>query len=162
MTKQVKLGPYTLILNRETLEIFKKYRQLKKRDKEAGGILMGQVRDQHIYINRASLPSSFDKATRHSFQRNKKIAQLLINYEFWNSGKTITYLGEWHTHPEPKPAPSPTDIKMISSQLKENDLQYPYVIQCIIGVEQVYLKLLSPENQYEKNVNFNDTPNCND
>ena len=150
--KKVQLGPYTLVFNLETLKIFKKYRQLGKRDKEAGGILMGQVRDYHIYITRASLPSSFDKATRYSFKRNKKIAQLLIYYEFWNSGKTITYLGEWHTHPEPNPTPSFTDIKMIDSQLKENDLQYPFVIQCIFGTEKVYLKILSKNHHYEDEV----------
>lgn len=154
MTKHIKLGPYTLIFNKETLEIFKKYRQLKKRDKEAGGILMGQVRDQHIYVTRASLPSSFDKAARYSFERNKNIAQLIIFYEFWNSGKTITYLGEWHTHPEPLPTPSTKDIKMIASQLKENDLQYPFVIQCIIGTETVYLKLLTKVTKYEDQLIF--------
>lgn len=152
--KQVQLGPYTLFFNLETLEILKRYRQFRKRDKEAGGILMGQVQDLHIYITRASLPSPFDKASRYSFERNKKIAQLLIHYEFWNSGKTITYLGEWHTHPEPKPNPSPTDIKMIASQLKENDLQYTFVIQCIVGMEKVYLKLLTKKNQYEDHVVF--------
>lgn len=151
---QVQLGPYTLFFNLETLEILKRYRQLRKRDKEAGGILMGQVRDLHIYITRVSFPSPFDKASRFSFKRDRKIAQLLIHYEFWNSGKTITYLGEWHTHPEPKPNPSPTDIAMIASQLEENDLQYTFVIQCIVGTEKIYLKLLTKKTHFEDHAVF--------
>ena len=95
------------------IEIFQKYKQVKKKDNESGGILIGQIKDDNIYILKASTPNKFDKASRLFFECDKDSAQIIINYEFYNSEKKSIYFGEWHTHPENFPKPSFVDKEMI-------------------------------------------------
>ena len=147
--KEFEIGPYQVFLNIETQHIFNQHRQVKPKQLESGGILLGQVKDKRIYILRASTPSPFDKATRYSFRRNPKIAQVIINYELWNSGQLNTYLGEWHTHPEKSPSPSKTDDDMIKDQLIKNQLHYPFVLQYIQGTKDFFLRIITKLSTYE-------------
>lgn len=105
-----------LCLSTDVLNIMQGFKQLKRRSKESGGILLGQVVGNKFFITRITMPNKFDQQSRFSFHRDKDVAQILADYEYINSqGKTI-YLGEWHTHPELFPTPSSRDIKMIKEQ----------------------------------------------
>ena len=108
---KIKLGNYIIHIDDGVLSLLDSYKQTKKRDNESGGILLGQVRGKHVYVLRISIPGYPDKATKTSFTRDKKKAQLVIDHEFANSGGKTIYLGEWHTHPEQIPTPSGTDKK---------------------------------------------------
>ena len=84
-------------ISETVIEILAKHKQNHKKDNESGGILIGQIKDNDIYILKASIPNKFDKSSRYYFECNKDAAQIIINYEFYNSGKKSIYLGEWHT-----------------------------------------------------------------
>ncbi|HEX8547724.1 MAG TPA: Mov34/MPN/PAD-1 family protein, partial [Cytophagaceae bacterium] len=125
------------------IDILCRYKQDTHNASEAGGILLGIVTMENNYIiTKASLPNKFDKSTRRTFERDKDIAQIIINHEFSNShGKTI-YLGEWHTHPEPIPTPSAQDIKMIKEQFLNNRLNASNLFLVIIGTVSNYFAIL--------------------
>ena len=115
-----KIGKYNIYFTKDVLILISKFIQSKQKQHEAGGILLGQVKENNIYITRVSFPSNQDKSSRFSFSRNKDYAQAIIDFEFHNSNKRTIYLGEWHTHPEELPTPSTTDRKMIKDQFSKN------------------------------------------
>lgn len=135
----VKLSSYEIYFSDEVIQIFKSYIQNERKKPEAGGILFGQVLENKIYILKASIPTKFDKANRTSFERSREVAQILVNYEFYNSNRRIIYLGEWHTHPENNPSPSFQDRKMIKEQINLGKPNEEYLLLIIQGITHLYI-----------------------
>ena len=150
-----EIGKYKIYFTKDVLLLISKFKQLKQKQHEAGGILLGQVKENRIYITRISFPSNQDKSSRFSFSRNKNYAQVIIDYEFYNSNKKTIYLGEWHTHPEDIPWASKIDEKMIRDQFLKNRLNEPFILQYIEGRKGFYLALLDKENYFEIQVEEN-------
>jgi len=144
-----KVDKYRVEFSENVLSIFSKFKQKDSRSCEAGGIILGQVKEDLIYVSKATIPNLKDSATRFSFVRDREIAQQFVDYEFYNSFGTIIYLGEWHTHSEKCPKPSNTDIKMIEKQFKENKLNEDFILMCIIGVEETFLSLYNGKHFYK-------------
>jgi integrative and conjugative element protein (TIGR02256 family) len=140
---EVELKGKRIILSDPLLKILEHFKQIGKKDKEAGGILLGQITKKGVFILKASAPCSTDQASRTGFVRNKKKAQYIIDYEHVNSGGQTIYLGEWHTHPEPFPSPSPVDLRMIKDQYEKNRLNENFLILLIRGTEGIYLGIIS-------------------
>lgn len=142
-----------VIFDKGALNVFSHFKQTGNKH-EKGGILLGQcLENNKILVTKATTPTLFDKSHRYSFHRDKKSAQLFINYEFLNSlGKTI-YIGEWHTHPEDYPAPSSTDIKMIKNQFKKNLINENFLLMAIVGRKGFYIGYFNGKNliQLEQN-----------
>ncbi len=128
------------------INVIEKYKQITKKAKESGGILLGQIKGKEVYILEVSTPNKFDKASIYSFNCNKDAAQVIINYEFINSGKKTIYLGEWHTHPENYPKPSDIDKKMIIKQYFKNKLNEPFLILIIQGLKGLYIAIFDGKN----------------
>jgi integrative and conjugative element protein (TIGR02256 family) len=128
-----------VIITEAVMRIFEGFKQYNKKDNESGGVLLGQIIDDKIYILKASTPNKFDKASRFSFECNKDAAQVIIDYEFINSENKTIYLGEWHTHPEDYPNPSGIDIRMIKNQYFKNKLNEPFLILLIQGRKEIYI-----------------------
>ncbi|PKP11478.1 MAG: hypothetical protein CVU08_12195 [Bacteroidetes bacterium HGW-Bacteroidetes-3] len=147
-----RIGNYEIHFTEDVLLLMSKFKQTKHKQHEAGGILLGQVKENCIYITRISFPSNHDKSSRYSFWRNKNNAQAIIDYEFHNSNNRTIYLGEWHTHPEELPTPSNTDRRMIKDQFSKNMLNEPFLLQYIQGTKGYYLALLEPDNITEIHV----------
>jgi integrative and conjugative element protein (TIGR02256 family) len=138
----LKRDKYIIHISDEVLSILDKYKQHKKYQDESGGIILGIVHeDNNICISKISKPNTSDKASRYSFERDKKAAQIIVNSEFYESDGMIIYLGEWHTHPEPNPSPSSVDIKMIKQQYKHNKINEDFLILLIQGTESIYIGL---------------------
>ncbi|TDQ16643.1 integrative and conjugative element protein (TIGR02256 family) [Algoriphagus boseongensis] len=140
--KEFLIGQYNIVLSENLIELIYNYRQIEKGKPESGGILLGQKKDNIIYLLRASTPNNKDKFHRTGFTRNKEIAQSIINYEFYNSGKKTIYLGEWHSHPENFPTPSNQDMRMIKDQFEKNDLNEKFIFLIIVGIESLYIGIL--------------------
>jgi len=154
---EYKSNRFSLIISNDVLLIFQNYIQNTKSKNESGGILLGQVKDNNVYLMRASIPNSFDKSSRYSFERNKVIAQIIVDYEFANSlGKTI-YIGEWHSHPENYPTPSEQDERMIKNQLKLNKNIEPYLFLIIQGIKGIYVGVYDGKNLTEMNALYKDS-----
>jgi integrative and conjugative element protein (TIGR02256 family) len=87
------------------------YRQTKKRNKEAGGLLIGHhlLGEDHLVVDQITEPTRWDKRFRSFFFRSNKHNRLV--YKVWcDSDRTETLIGLWHTHPEPVPTPSGVDF----------------------------------------------------
>ncbi|GGH64742.1 Mov34/MPN/PAD-1 family protein [Phaeocystidibacter marisrubri] len=140
---EVELSKKRIVLSDRLLEILERYKQIGKKDNEAGGILLGQVSEDGIFILKASAPCSADQASRTGFVRSKKKAQYIIDYEHVSSGGQTIYLGEWHTHSEPYPCPSQVDLRMITDQYDKNRLNENFVILLIKGTKGIYIGLKS-------------------
>lgn len=119
-------------------EVLQGFRQTGFMSKEAGGILLGYRRGPHIEAVECSLPMPADVRRRHSFERKDCGHQALSDARWQDSGGTITYIGEWHTHPSKTPTPSPID-RFEWGKLRNFHTE-PLVF-LIVGTEQWYLEL---------------------
>ena len=114
------------------------YIQMKERDTEAGGVLLGkQIKNREEYIlSDISVPTIKDKRKRFSFVRDKRNAQFIIN-QVWRETKGITnYLGEWHSHPECNPTPSNIDRNLIRQIINDRSNVFSKVFLIIVGFDQ--------------------------
>ena len=85
------------------------FRQCSSRSPEAGGILIGYRRGDHLHIVDATVPGPNDTGTRVSFRREDLSHQRRASARWRDSNGYLDYIGEWHTHPELSPSPSGTD-----------------------------------------------------
>jgi len=99
-----------LVVDTEVLKVLEYYRQLNPNDKEAGGILIGSYRNRHIHVVKATTPGIRDTRSRYGFHRRSLKHQTIALSAWLGSSSTLTFIGEWHTHPEDYPAPSRIDI----------------------------------------------------
>ncbi|WP_299096995.1 Mov34/MPN/PAD-1 family protein [uncultured Winogradskyella sp.] len=139
---------YKIIIEDNVLNLFKNFKQTGRKH-ERGGILLGEVSSKEIRIKRASIPTVFDSSSRFSFNRNKKSAQIITDYEYNNSNGKIIYLGEWHTHPEKKPSPSSIDCKMISNQFRKNKINEWFLLMIIVGLDDMYVSFYDGKSNTE-------------
>lgn len=132
-----------LLLNFEdkVLEVFKDHIQHGHAANEAGGLLLGEVRGQHLNVTAATVPTAHDKRMRYFFERapvgHSSVAQTLWN----NSGGTVRYLGEWHTHPQDVPSPSGTDRSEWRRMASERRDRRPF-LAVIVGRNELYVELV--------------------
>lgn len=115
-----------------------RFRQTGILSKEAGGILLGYRRGPHIEVVESSAPLPRDTRRRHGFERQDPGHQALSDMRWEASGGTLTYLGEWHTHPAATPSPSPTDRH--EWEKLRNFYREPLVF-LIVGTERWYVEL---------------------
>lgn len=130
---------YKILISDSVINVLSSYRLEQKDNYEVGGILLGQVKGNEIYVLRLSTPNKFDNASKYGFVREKNLAQIIIDYEFINSDKKTIYLGEWHTHPEDCPHPSTIDKKMIKEQFQKNTINEPFLLLVIQGLKELYV-----------------------
>ncbi len=137
--ERYKLPGFELILQPNVLRIMESFIQDDNKKHESGGILLGQIKDGKIYVQKASTPCKFDRSGRYYFHRDKDAAQIIIDFEFANSGGSVIYLGEWHTHPEAVPTPSSQDRRMIKGQYNNGTLNVPFVLMIIQGTSDRFV-----------------------
>jgi len=142
-----KVLDYEIYISDSAVNIMRRFIQNDKKKSESGGILIGQIKGNNVYVQKVTIPNQFDKATRHTFTRNKEAAQIILDYEVFNSQNTFTYIGEWHTHPEVIPRPSDQDLRMIKEQYTLGKLNLPFVMLIIQGIKEVSVSIYM-DNQY--------------
>lgn len=99
-----------IYLQQQPLEVFSRYVQEGQYSKEAGGILLGHVRGQHLEIIEATEPTAWDKRFRFLFERMPHLHRQLAMKRWKESNGLVRYVGEWHTHPQNHPTPSSVDL----------------------------------------------------
>ncbi len=134
-----KSEKYKVEISENVIDIFKRFKQRKREDPEAGGIILGQVKNKYILVSKATTPCFNDISSRFSFIRDCSLAQLIVDYEFYNNNGHVIYLGEWHTHPENTPSPSSQDFKMLKNQYRKNTLNENYILMFIVGIKTIYM-----------------------
>lgn len=99
----------TLLFEPLVLKEMMKFQQVGSNDIEAGGILLGYRRGIHLQVTGLTTPQPGDARSRFSFKRRDERHQAIALERWRESGCTMDYLGEWHTHPEHAPTPSTID-----------------------------------------------------
>lgn len=118
------------------------YRQRKKSDIETGGVLMGELylKSNKIKITHV-LACKDNIASRYRIDLNIKCLQNQINKIWEESGGTVTYLGDWHTHPEINPSPSFMDYKTFVLNYYTSKFNHNCLLYLILGVKKnIWLK----------------------
>jgi integrative and conjugative element protein (TIGR02256 family) len=138
-------GP-CLVIADEVLATFKKYAQNSVLTPEGGGILLGYVREPHIELLDASVPTRWDKQLRSFFDRSAKGHQELADKRWAESEQLIRYVGEWHTHPEDHPTPSGVD-KRGWAKLAGNRTDQRPVLAIIVGRKSLHVELVNAEGK---------------
>ena len=101
---------------------------------EAGGVLLGCYRGSHIEVVSATRPGPGDIRKPLSFIRRCSSHKQEALKQWNESDKSITYIGEWHTHPQIKPYPSQTDFTNWHRCLPNCDS-----ISCIQGTAELWV-----------------------
>lgn len=128
-----------IILSENVVNRISHYKQNEPTAHEAGGILLGKVFDDTIYIDAISEPSSEDESGRNYFYRNVEKAQNIVEYAWRESNGERIYLGEWHTHPEKVPKPSIDDKKLIANMLEHSKMEIDFLIMVIAGTSDYFV-----------------------
>lgn len=140
------INGHNIEISEDVIKTLYVYRQLSLKDKENGGIILGAIRlDGTIVIKEIHVCSIENKRKRYSFQLDTTKAQRIIDESFQKSAGKCIYIGEWHTHPDRFPTPSVVDLKSVSELLK-GQLNEPFIILIIVGINDMYVNLYKKEN----------------
>ncbi|WP_432762114.1 Mov34/MPN/PAD-1 family protein [Thalassospira xiamenensis] len=77
---------------------------------EQGGLLFGYRKKSGLQVTGFTVPQSSDLASPVIFKRSSNGHAQLALSAWKESGGTVDWIGEWHTHPVGNSAPSTTDI----------------------------------------------------
>lgn len=105
---------------------------------EAGGVLLGSYRGDHIEVIDATPPGKNDLRRRFEFIRRDESHQVYVDRQWHESEGRVTYIGEWHTHPVSNPRPSDLDMSEWGQKLPKR-----IMILCIQGINDLCLNYLS-------------------
>lgn len=116
------MRPPKVLIRRALIETFDQAVRSCRSQKEVGGILLGSYRGPHIEVTGITVPGPADISSTSTFIRRDRSHQVAAKKAWSESGGTVTYLGEWHTHPAGGPAPSGTDLNAwfgVADQVKK-------------------------------------------
>jgi integrative and conjugative element protein (TIGR02256 family) len=98
-------------LTDEVTQQIQRFTEPPEAEIEAGGILLGSYRGPHVEVFQCTAPMRKDTRTRFGFVRRDPGHQRAADAAWRASGRTVHFVGEWHTHPEDHPRPSNIDRK---------------------------------------------------
>tara|TARA_R110002050_G_scaffold192314_2_gene327259 strand:+ start:4100 stop:4561 length:462 start_codon:yes stop_codon:yes gene_type:complete len=150
----VEIEKKKIIISDTVLSNLKKFIQNEYYKHEAGGIILGQIKSNEIYILDITTPNKSDASSKYSFTRGITMAQKKINSLFKLSNSKTIYLGEWHTHPENSPKPSSIDLKMIKKQYSKSKLNEAYILMLIMGIEELYLSIYNGKKNIGQTIKY--------
>jgi integrative and conjugative element protein (TIGR02256 family) len=122
-----------VLIEPEVLRAIDPFRQRSSQAPEAGGILIGYRRADHLHIIEATVPGPGDIGTRISFHRDDLSHQRRASARWQDSHGYLDYLGEWHTHPEMSPSPSSTDRRAWQEVVARHPTEV--FVFAILGIE---------------------------
>ncbi len=125
-----KVGRIAVRIGAQALATFDSHRQRRFFQREAGGQLFAQVRDNNWEIATATGPRSRDRRGRFSFWPHRASEQEEI---FEHHALGLDYVGDWHTHPEDTPTPSPDDLTSIAEVVRRSTHHLPGFLLMIVG-----------------------------
>lgn len=109
-----------VLIHLDCLKKMSRYTRGSERDREAGGIFLGNYRGLHTEITAITEPLPLDRRGRFVFDRNDPGHHQAARSAWTRSGRTTTFTGEWHTHPEDVPFPSSVDLGTWAELVKKS------------------------------------------
>lgn len=128
-------------LGDQPLQVFEKYIQEGHDSTEAGGILLGYVRGDHLEIIEATEPSRLDRRFKFLFERMPYFHHRFAMRRWRESNGLIRYLGEWHTHPQNHPMPSSIDLREWEKLAKDRHDGRP-ILAVIVGCQGLHVEYM--------------------
>ena len=119
-----------LVLSVEVVGKFRRYRQNRWYQREAGGQLFARLSLSRIIIEEATGPRRTDRRTRTSYVPDRAAEQREIDSRH---AEGLHYVGDWHTHPEALPGPSGLDIASISDSVRKSTHALNGFLLVIVG-----------------------------
>lgn len=116
----------------KAVEVLLKHRQLRWKDREAGGPLFSNAPGRRCTIDVASGPFPQDRRTRHGYIPHRPSVQADI---LQKHGSGLHFIGTWHTHPSPRPTASSLDARSILNLYRESDHDLDAFIMLIVGTD---------------------------
>lgn len=97
---------------------------------ETGGVLIGYVDEDIIYVESASNGGPNAIHEEFYFRADPHYVDMFIDIEVANSCGKLRYLGEWHTHPQVEPEPSEIDLNSLC-EIAESS--FDFCVLLIVG-----------------------------
>ena len=119
-----------VVLPEEIIRKFRRYRQRRWYQREAGGQLFARLSLSRIVIEEATGPRRTDRRTRMSYVPDRAAEQREIDSRHADG---LHYVGDWHTHPEALPGPSGLDIASISESVRKSTHALNGFLLVIVG-----------------------------
>jgi integrative and conjugative element protein (TIGR02256 family) len=101
--------------------------------RETGGALLGWTSAGEIVIAVALGPGPGAKHRIRSFEPDAGWQNAQGNHIYKQSGRTIRYLGDWHSHPRSPPAPSNQDRRTAAMIAADTNFRTPSPLYAIVG-----------------------------
>lgn len=124
-------------IDKSVLERMYAFRQKEVHQYEVGGMVIGYrlKSNDTLIISDLTLPLETHSQSKTSFVRSSA-HNAILEEKWYESQKTIMYMGEWHTHFEKSPNRSRTDIsswkKLMKSAVTETDI----LLFFIVGIDK--------------------------
>src|SRR5687768_13492126 len=119
-----------LVLSGEVVRKFRRYRQKRWYQREAGGQLFARLSPSRIVIEEATGPRRTDRRTRTSYVPDRAAEQREID---GRHREGLHFVGDWHTHPEELPRPSGLDVASISESVRKSSHALNGFLLVIVG-----------------------------
>lgn len=135
----VQLEDKKIKIDSNVVSLMSSYRQLNRKDLEAGGILIGRENKEtgNIIVEHVTEPYDKDKRERYFFYRKDKRHIEIFNTLYQENKSIYAYIGEWHTHPEDYPTYSCIDIKNWEKICKINSDKTKVYYHIIVGNKDI-------------------------
>ena len=101
--------------------------------RETGGALLGWHDDEDVVVTRILGPGPNARHGFSHFEPDHAWQGREGRRIYDESGRTIAYVGDWHTHPRGSPRPSPQDKKTMASIAKDPDFRTPNPLSLIVS-----------------------------
>lgn len=119
-------------------ELLKKMRKHGKEHypNEYGGLLVGRYSDdlKSVLIEQTVLPKEF-KSSRFKFERGVRGLKKVL-HDFFKQTPSLSYVGEWHTHPDGTSVPSITDVAALRMIAQHDEVFIENPVLLIIGMNE--------------------------
>jgi integrative and conjugative element protein (TIGR02256 family) len=103
-------------------------------DEETGGILLGYTGTGGTVVAAAIGPGPEAKRTASSFVPDAAWQQVELARRYEASGRTHTYLGDWHTHPTGPAVPSRRDQRTLRRIARHRPARQQRPLMAILAV----------------------------
>jgi integrative and conjugative element protein (TIGR02256 family) len=119
-----------------------KYIQIAPHAPESSDLLLGSLPGNNLLVVEATGPTIFDNRLRYLFERMPFGHKTLSERRWRQSGGTVRYLAEWHTHPQDYRAPLQLDRDEWLALAKRRVDERP-MLAVVVGRKMLHIELVS-------------------
>ncbi len=105
----------------------------RSRPLETGGMLVGWRVGTEIVVTGVIAAGPHARHERNSFEADGAWQQQQLEDTYRKSGRTVTFLGDWHSHPRGQPRPSPRDRETAALVARSEGARAPQPITLILA-----------------------------